>query len=71
MITSIIEDDDGDILEDVGSVAFAGAEKDERVFVELSKIAFGIMGLRISSEGASKEPLGGSILLSPVVSEIR
>jgi len=51
-ITSIIEDDDGDILEDVRSEVFAGAEKYERVFVELTKIAFGIMGLRISSEGA-------------------
>jgi hypothetical protein len=51
-ITSIIEDDDGDIHKDVGGVAFAGAEKDERVFVELTKIAFGIIGLRISSEGA-------------------
>jgi hypothetical protein len=45
-------------------------KKNERVFVELTIIAFGVMGLQISSEGASKEPLGGSFLLSPVVSQI-
>jgi hypothetical protein len=70
-VTSFFDYGDGGILEDVGSVAFTGAEKDERVVVELMEIAFRVTGLRISSEGASKDPLEGSILLSPVVSEIR
>jgi len=66
---SIEESESGEKLEDVGLAAFVGAPEAERVFVEIQKVVYGIMGLGISSEGAFEEPLVGYLLLSPVVSD--
>jgi hypothetical protein len=67
VITASFGDGTGMLRKDFGSVAVAGADEGERIFVELRKTAFEVVGLQISSVAA----LAGSVLLSPVVSEIR
>jgi hypothetical protein len=72
VVTASFEDGTGTAREDVGSVAVAGADEGERIFVELRKIAFEVVGLQLSSKsGLTEAALTGSVLLSPVVSEIR